>query len=262
MKGGLAVMLDLAASPPGPAYDVTYVFYVAEEVARAHSGLLELARQAPELLEGDAAVVCEPTNSAVEAGCQGVIKAELVLAGQRAHVARPWMGRNAVHRLAPVLSLLDRWVPRRAVIDGCEYREALQAVRVSGGVASNVVPDRAALELNYRFAPDRGLDAAARELEEMLAPCLEDGDSFAVTDSAPAAPPSLGHPFLAALVGTSGAAVTGKLGWTDVAFFAERGTPAANFGPGDPEVAHTAGEMVTRSSLERARDVLGRLLAG
>jgi succinyl-diaminopimelate desuccinylase len=262
MKGGLAVMLDLAATPPGPAYDVTYVFYVAEEVARAHSGLLQLARQAPELLEGDAAVVCEPTNSAVEAGCQGVIKAELVLAGQRAHVARPWMGRNAVHRLAPVLSLLDRWVPRRAVIDGCEYREALQAVRVSGGVASNVVPDRAALELNYRFAPDRGLDAAARELEEMLAPCLEDGDSFAVTDSAPAAPPSLGHPFLAALVGTSGAAVTGKLGWTDVAFFAERGTPAANFGPGDPEVAHTAGEMVTRSSLERARDVLGRLLAG
>jgi succinyl-diaminopimelate desuccinylase len=260
MKGGLAVMLDLAATPPGPAYDVTYVFYVAEEVARAHSGLLQLARQAPELLEGDAAVVCEPTNSAVEAGCQGVIKAELVLAGQRAHVARPWMGRNAVHRLAPVLTLLDGWAPRRAVIDGCEYREALQAVRLSGGVASNVVPDSAALELNYRFAPDRGLDAAARELEEILAPCLEAGDSFAVTDSAPAAPPSLGHPFLAALVETSGAGVTGKLGWTDVAFFAERGTPAANFGPGDPELAHTAGEMVTRSSLARARDVLGRLL--
>ena len=260
MKGGLAVMLDLAATPPGPAYDVTYVFYVAEEIARAHSGLLEVARQAPELLEGDAAVVCEPTNSAVEAGCQGVIKAEMVLAGRRAHVARPWMGRNAVHRLGPVLTRLGSWAPRRAVIDGCEYREALQAVHLSGGVASNVVPDRAALELNYRFAPDRGLDAAARELEEMLAPCLEDGDSFEVTDSAPAAPPSLGHPFLAALVATSGAGVTGKLGWTDVAFFAERGTPAANFGPGDPELAHMAGEMVTRSSLERARDVLGRLL--
>jgi succinyl-diaminopimelate desuccinylase len=262
MKGGLAVMLDLAAALPGPAHDVTYVFYVAEEIARAHSGLLELARQAPGLLEGDVAVVCEPTKSVVEAGCQGVIKAEVVLAGRRAHVARPWMGRNAVHRLAPVLALLDGWAPRRALVDGCEYRESLQAVGVAGGVAANVVPDRACVELNYRFAPDRGLEAAAGELEKMFAPCLEQGDSFAVTDTAPAAPPSLGHPFLAALVEASGGTVTGKLGWTDVAFFAERGTPAANFGPGDPELAHTAGEHITRSSLERARDVLGRLLGG
>jgi succinyl-diaminopimelate desuccinylase len=172
------------------------------------------------------------------------------------------MGRNAVHRLGRALALVDGWPPRRAVVDGCEYRESLQAVRVSGGVASNVVPDRAAIELNYRFAPDRDLGAAVAELEAILAPGREDGDSFEVTDSAPAAPPSLGHPFLAALVEASGGMVTGKLGWTDVAFFAERGTPAANFGPGDPEVAHTAGEMVTRSSLEQARDVLGRLLGG
>ena len=262
MKGGLAVMLDLAATLASPSRDITYVFYVAEEIARAHSGLLELAREAPGWLEGEAALVCEPTNATVEAGCQGVIKAEVVLAGRRAHVARPWMGRNAIHRLVPVLALLDSWEPRRAVVDGCEYWESLQAVRLSAGVASNVVPDGAVLELNYRFAPDRGLDAAARGLEEMLAPCLGQGDSFEVTDSAPAAPPSLGHPFLAALVEASGAPVTGKLGWTDVAFFAERGTPAANFGPGDPELAHTSGEMITRSSLERARDVLGRLLGG
>ena len=260
MKGGLAVMLDLAVTLPGPSRDVTYVFYVAEEIARAHSGLLELAREGPDWLEADAAIVCEPTNAAVEAGCQGVVKAEVVLAGRRAHVARPWMGRNAVHRLAPVLAMLDGWAPRLVVVDGCEYRESLQAVGLSAGVASNVVPDRAVLELNYRFAPDRPVEVAVQELEGMLAPWLEEGDSFEVPDSAPAAPPSLQHPLLAALVEASGVPVTGKLGWTDVAFFAERGVPAANFGPGDPELAHTAGEMVTRSSLERARAVLGRLL--
>jgi succinyl-diaminopimelate desuccinylase len=260
MKGGLAVMLDLAATVPGPACDVTYVFYAAEEIARVHSGLLELVRHDPGLLEADAAIVCEPTNSSVEAGCQGVIKAEVVMGGGRAHVARPWMGRNAIHRLAPVLSMLDGWPGRQVLVEGCEYRESLQAVRVSGGVASNVVPDRADLELNYRFAPDRGLDAAGRELRAMLAPWLEEGCSFEVTDSAPAAPPSLHHPFLAALVEASGAPVTGKLGWTDVAFFAERGIPAANFGPGDPDLAHTAGEMITRASLVQARAVLGRVL--
>ena len=101
MKGGLAVMMDLAASVPGVECDITYIFYVAEEIARSHSGLLALEASRPELLQADAAIVCEPTNSVVEAGCQGVLKAKVVLAGRRAHVARPWAGRNAVHRLGP-----------------------------------------------------------------------------------------------------------------------------------------------------------------
>jgi succinyl-diaminopimelate desuccinylase len=262
MKGGLAVMADLAATLAAPSCDVTYVFYVAEEIARAESGLLQLAERRPDLLAGDAAVVCEPTGAAVEAGCQGVLRADLVLSGVRAHVARPWMGRNAVHRLAPVLAALADWRPRRPLVDGCEYRESLQAVGVSGGVAGNVVPDRAVLALNYRFAPDLDVDGARGVLEAMVAPWLAPGDSLVITDSAPAAAPSLHHPFLAALVEASAAPVTGKLGWTDVAFFAERGTPAANFGPGDPELAHTADERVTRASLERARAVLGSLLGG
>ncbi|MGH9106943.1 MAG: succinyl-diaminopimelate desuccinylase [Acidimicrobiales bacterium] len=262
MKGGLAVMLDLAASLGEPACDFSLVFYVAEEVARADNGLLALASSRPELLEGSAAIVCEPTACAVEAGCQGVLKAEVMMSGARAHVARPWRGRNALHRLGPVLAALDGWAPRRPEIEGCTYQESLQAVGVSGGVAANVVPDRATVELNYRFAPDRDPAGAAAYLGGMVAGWLEDGDSFEVTDSAPAAPPSLHHPALAALVAASGRPVVAKLGWTDVAFFAERAVPAANFGPGDPELAHAACEHVTAAALERARLVLGQVLAG
>lgn len=260
MKGGLAVMVDLATTVGKPWCDVTYVFYVAEEIARAHSGLLAVAQDRPELLAADAAIVCEPTGAAVEAGCQGVLKAEVVTTGARAHVARPWAGRNAVHRLGPLISGVASVAPRRVEIDGCTYQESLQVVRVWGGVAANVVPDQAGIELNYRFAPDRDVTSAASALKEILTPWLEDGDTFAVTDSAPAAPPSLHHPTLAALVRASGGTVRAKLGWTDVAFFAERGVPAANFGPGDPELAHTAGEHVTRTSLDLARTILGRLL--
>jgi succinyl-diaminopimelate desuccinylase len=262
MKGGLAVMLDLASTISKPRCDVTYVFYEAEEIARSYNGLLALAAVRPELLEADAAIVCEPTNATVEAGCQGVLKAEVVMAGKRAHVARPWAGRNAVHRLAPVLSAVANWPGRKAEIEGCGYIESLQAVAVRGGVASNVVPDEAAIELNYRFAPDRDVEAAGRQVMAVVAPWLEEGDEFRVLDSAPAAPPSLGHPLLAGLLDATGVAASGKLGWTDVAFFAERGIPAANFGPGDPELAHTAGEKVTRASLEGARQTLGRLLEG
>ena len=260
MKGGLAVMLDLADTLRRPNCDVTYVFYVAEEIARQHNGLLALAGADPGIIDASAAIVCEPTNCRVEAGCQGVLKVDIAIAGRRAHVARPWTGRNAIHRLAPLLAGVAGWPGREVQIDGCTYTESLQAVGVSGGVASNVLPDRAVLQLNYRFAPDRDAAAAGEALREIVAPWLEVGDSFTVADSAPSAPPSLNHPLLARLVSAASGPVSGKLGWTDVAFFAERGIPAANFGPGDPELAHTAGEMITRGSLEEARQVLGRLL--
>lgn len=260
MKGGLAVMVDLATSVPAPARDVTYVFYACEEVARARSGLLALDAERPELLAGSAAVVCEPTGCVVEAGCQGVLKATVVLAGRRSHVARPWAGRNALHRLGPLIDAVAQWSPRQPDLEGCKYQESLQVVRVAGGVASNVVAERAELDVNYRFAPDLNLAGAEAGLREVLGPYLEEADCFDVTDRAPAAPPSLHAPMLGALVAASGAKVRAKLGWTDVAFFSERGVPAANFGPGDPELAHSAGERVTRSSLERARGVLGELL--
>ncbi|MGH9057888.1 MAG: succinyl-diaminopimelate desuccinylase [Acidimicrobiales bacterium] len=264
MKGGLAVMLALATSTPEPAIDVTYVFYACEEVDRRDNGLIAIAAADPALLAGDAAVLGEPTSALVEAGCQGVLKAEVTVGGARAHTARPWMGVNAVHRLGPVLERVSAYEARRPVIDGCEYREAVQAVYVGGGVAGNVVPDRATVSLNHRFAPDRDAAAARAWLEGYLAPVLDaaSGDSVCVSEAQPAAPPSLGHPLLAGLLRATGAPARAKLGWTDVAFFAERGVPAANFGPGDPELAHTAGELVTRADLDRAYTGLRGMLAG
>jgi succinyl-diaminopimelate desuccinylase len=173
------------------------------------------------------------------------------------------MGVNAVHRLEPILGALNAYEARQPVIDGCAYREALQAVSVSGGVAGNVVPDRATLALNHRFAPDRSASEAEAALRELLEPVLDParGDRLRVLEAQPAAAPSLTHPVLAALAAATAAPARGKLGWTDVAFFAERGIPAVNFGPGDPELAHTAGERVGRAELEDAYAILVKLLS-
>ncbi len=262
MKAGLAVMLALAGGLRSPAVDATYVFYACEEVATRFSGLRVVDRERPDLLAGDAAVLAEPTGALVEAGCQGVLRLEARLRGARAHTARPWTGRNAIHRLAPLLELVAGFEERRPVLDGCEYREALQAVGVSGGVAGNVVPDDARVAISHRFAPDRDGEQAYAALRAYLAPALspEIGDELAVEDSAPAAAPMLGHPLLAALVASSGAPPRAKLGWTDVAFFAARGVPAANFGPGDPLVAHTSEERVERADLEAVHAALARVL--
>lgn len=261
MKGGLAVFLALAETVAEPVVDVTYVFYAAEEIAAEHSGLLELYRERPDLLAGDAAVLGEPTDGWLEAGCQGTARVRLTVRGARAHTARPWMGRNAIHRLGAVLARIDGFEARTPVIDGCEYREAVQAVFVEGGVAGNVVPDEAVLTVNLRIAPDRTVDEAVDGLRALLGDALDADDALDLVDQAPPAPPSLTHPLFARLI-DDGAAVRAKLGWTDVARFAEHGMPAVNFGPGDATVAHTAGEHVHRESIERVHAALLALLTG
>jgi len=260
MKGGVAVMLELARTVATPAFDVTYVFYAREEVGAADNGLLEVAAVRGDLLHADVALLGEPTNAVVEAGCQGTMRFKVTLRGERAHSARGWMGRNAIHRLAAVLALAGAYQPRRPVVEGCEYREGLEAVSVSGGVAGNVVPDEATLTLNHRFAPDRSLAAATQHIHEVLDEVLEDGDSVEVVDAAPGAAPGLSDPLLVELVRRSGAPARAKLGWTDAAFFSARGVPASNFGPGDPLLAHAAAERVDRSDLNAVYDSLKALL--
>ena len=262
MKGGLAVMLDLAATVREPAVDVTWCFYAREEINRDRSGLAELWQERPDLLAGDAAVLGEPTSALVEAGCQGTMRVRITLHGVRAHTARPFTGRNAIHRLAPVLQRVADWPGREVVLDGCTYAEQLQVVGIEGGVASNVVPDRAGVIVNLRYAPDRQQAEAEAFLHELLDPTLElgEGDTWELLDAGDGAPPSLGHPLLKALVEQSGDAPKAKVGWTDVASFWAHGVPAANFGPGDPLLAHHPDERVARAQLERAREVLGSVI--
>ncbi len=261
MKGGLAVMLYLAGSLPDPTVDVTWCFYACEEVSQRHSGLGRLWRERPELMVATAAVLCEPTGGAVEAGCQGTLRVRLELAGRRAHTARPASGRNAIHRMAPVLAAAAGYQSRHVHIDGCAYVEQVQVVEVEGGVAANVVPDRASMVVNHRFAPDRLAIEAESALAEMLVPDgIEPGDRWELTDASEGAPPSLGEPLLARLVADSGVPPRAKQGWTDVAACWARGLPAANFGPGDPHLAHTPGEHVDAGELEQVSTVLRSLL--
>ena len=264
MKGGLAVMLDLATTVREPAVDLTWCFYAREEIGRADSGLLELWQQRPDLLAGDAAILGEPTGAVVEAGCQGTMRVRITLRGVRAHTARPFTGRNAIHRVAPLLQRVADWPGREVVLEGCTYAEQVQAVAVEGGVAANVVPDEARVTLNHRYAPDRRAAEAETFLLELLRGTWEPdgGDTWEVLDAGDGAPPSLGHPLLHALVAKSGAPPEAKVGWTDVASFWEHGVPAANFGPGDPLLAHHPDERVSAAQLERAHEVLLALITG
>ena len=260
MKGGLAVMLSLAEAIPSPAFDMTYLFYAREEVAAEHSGLKDIVDAAPELLDADLALLGEPTSGTVEAGCQGTMRFILELKGERAHTARPWMGVNAIHRLDKALNVLNEYKERKPVIEGCEYHEALQAVRIEGGIAGNVVPDSVALTFNHRVAPDRDLEQAEDFIRSLFSSIIAPEDSLTLVDSAPPAKPGLSNPMLASMIGKYDLQARAKLGWTDVAFFDQRGIPAANFGPGDATLAHTQEERITKAAVDSCYLVLKNLI--
>ena len=239
MKGGVAVALKLAAELVDPPVDVTWIWYDHEEVDSALNGLGRLAASRPDLLAGDFAILGEPTSATIEGGCNGTARADIRLHGVRAHSARAWVGHNAIHDAAPVLAILSDYVPAELEVDGLVYREGLNAVGISGGVAGNVIPDEAVVSVNYRFAPSRSADDAIAHLRDVFA-----GFDLEITDIAEGARPGLDAPLAQEFLAAVGGVASPKYGWTDVARFSALGIPAVNYGPGDPLKAHADDERV------------------
>jgi succinyl-diaminopimelate desuccinylase len=260
MKGGDAVILRLAAAVTEPVHDLTFVLYEAEEIDSQFNGLRLLSESDPDLLTADFAVLMEPSDAVVEAGCQGTLRVDVRTHGERAHSARSWRGVNAIHAASDVLDRLQAFDARKPVIDGLEYREGLNAVGISGGVAGNVIPDECVVSVNYRFAPDRSEAEALAFVTDFFAPY-----DVALTDSAPGALPGLDRPAAKAFVDAVGGpdgTVNPKFGWTDVARFTTLGVPAVNFGPGDPMLAHKQEEHVPVTQIEHCERALRAWLQG
>jgi succinyl-diaminopimelate desuccinylase len=241
MKGGVAVMIELArAGAPG-----RYLFFTREEIPLSESPLPAVFESG--LLGGtDLAVVLEPTDNELHAGCLGNMQAKVTFHGESAHSARPWTGVNAIHELVRGLHALSALEPADVVVDGLVYREVVSAVRVEGGIAANVIPASASVELNYRFMRDH----AAERLRSFIA-----GGEIEILSESPFALPALDNPLLARLrerVPT----VRPKQAWTPVAQFAVAGIDAVNFGPGATAYAHKRDEQVPVANLEHCFETL------
>ncbi len=256
MKSGDAVLLHLAATLTAPVYDLTFVLYDNEEVEASRNGLKRLVDSGRGWLDADLAILMEPTDGRVEAGCQGTLRVEVAIPGRRAHSARSWLGENAIHATAPLLTTLVRYEPRDVDIDGCVYREGLSAVAIAGGVAGNVIPDLCTVTVNFRFAPDRTELGALDHVREVL-----EGYDVACIDSSPGALPGLGAPAAMHFVQAVGQAPQAKYGWTDVARFAALGIPALNYGPGNPNLAHQRDEHVAVGKIIEATALLRAYLS-
>ncbi|HEU5143951.1 MAG TPA: succinyl-diaminopimelate desuccinylase [Dermatophilaceae bacterium] len=255
MKGGVAVMLRLAATVPQPSRDLTFLFYECEEIEAEFNGLARLGQTAPDLLAADFAVLLEPTDGGIEGGCKGTLRVEVVTKGVAAHSARPWKGHNAIHDAATVLARLTAYEAQMITVDGLDYNEALQAVGITGGIAGNVIPDRCVVTVNYRYAPDKSSDEAFAHVQQVF-----EGFECHLADAADGARPGLHLPAAKEFVEALGVPLKPKEGWTDVARFSALGIPAVNYGPGDPNLAHADDERCPLQQYTDAEAALRRWL--
>ena len=277
MKGGVAVGLHLAATLAAPRRDVTWVFYDNEEVADELNGLGRALAAHPDWFEADLAVLGEPTGASIEGGCNGTLRLVLDVPGLAAHSGRAWRGVNAIHAASTLIERV-RAAPLRTVdVEGLAYRESFSVVLIEGGVATNTIPDRCRVTVNYRFAPDLTAEAALARARRVLAGLDADGDeaepvidagtgpvAVELDDLCPAARPGLDSPMareLIALVRERGGGVGPKYGWTDVARFSAAGIPAVNLGPGDPVLCHTDDEHCPVAQIEAVAGALRAWLA-
>lgn len=272
MKASDAVLLYLAATLTDPKVDLTFVFYDHEEVAAEYNGLGRVVEDHPDWIQGDFAIIGEPTSCGIEAGCNGTMRFDVIANGVAAHSARAWMGDNAIHKAAEILNRLVAHKDEAVDVDGLIYQEGLNATLISGGNGTNVIPSECRVHVNYRFAPDKTLaEAKALMIGEGAESELGNGEHPAtggffhgfdieMRDESPSARPGMSDPLVQSLVKLveerTGRQPLAKLGWTDVARFSSLGVPAVNLGAGSPLLAHKNNEQVPNSDLTLMAGIL------
>jgi succinyl-diaminopimelate desuccinylase len=260
MKGAVAVMVELALGGLGAraSVDVGFVFFGREELPVVHSALSPLLEREPGLRTADAVIVMEPTANAIHAGCLGNINARWTFPGTSGHSARPWLADNAIHRAAAGVDALAQIPAEPHDFGGLRFTQVVSVTRIEGGIADNVVPDKATAHVNLRYAPG----TSPEDAERMLRGWCEPYGAVEITGNAPSAPVGTGNALVQRLIATGDLAVEPKQAWTPVAEFAAAGVDAVNFGPGDPRYAHTRDEQVAVDALVRSYETLERFACG
>ena len=262
MKGGLAVMLELAreldATGVETAVDVALLAFGKEELPAEFSPLPHLFDHSRLVHEAQLAILLEPTDCTIQAGCLGNLNARITFHGVSGHSARPWTAENAIEKALEGLRPYAGFEPRPVEIGGLTFTEVASVTEIHGGIATNVIPDRVEANVNFRYAPDRSPSSAEAYLRSLLV----EGATFEHAGDSPPARVVTDSPLVQRLRAADDLALEPKQAWTNVADFTTRGIDAVNFGPGATRYAHRRDERVEFTALERAFTALWRFVTG
>jgi succinyl-diaminopimelate desuccinylase len=262
MKGGLAVMLELAreleAQDTEPDVDLALLAFGKEELPAEFSPLPHLFDNSRVVHEAELAILLEPTDTTIQAGCLGNLNARLIFHGVSGHSARPWTAENAIEKALDGLRAYASIEPRPVAIGGLTFTEVASITRIEGGIATNVIPDRAEANVNFRYAPDR----SPADADAYLRSLVPEGATYEHAGDSPPARVVTDSPLVQRLRAAGDLALEPKQAWTNVADFTSRGIDAVNFGPGATRFAHRRDEQIEIAALERAFTALWRFVTG
>ena len=262
MKGGVAVLLELARAldlhTVEPELDVALLVFAKEEFPPEFSPLPELFDGSTLVNEAELAILLEPTDNTIQAGCLGNLNARLVFHGVSGHSARPWTAENAIDKALDGLRPLASIEPRPVEVGGLTFTEVVSITRIEGGIADNVIPDRVTAHVNFRYAPDRSPESADAYLRALVPTDVE----YVPAGDSPPARVVTDSPLVQRLRAAGDLALEPKQAWTNVADFTARGIDAVNFGPGATRYAHRRDEQVEIEALVTAYGSLWTFLTG
>jgi succinyl-diaminopimelate desuccinylase len=209
----------------------------------------------------------------------GCLHLEVDVSGRSAHAARPWTGIDALETATAILSALYAWRPtlatRTSKTPGIGAPQ-LTIGLISGGINTNVVPDRVVFRLDRRIVPEENVEAVEAELREIIGKAVSvvPGARVEVRRILLATPLQrlpAGNRMIEALCRRASAVMgepiraTGVPLYTDARHYVAHGVPVVLYGAGPRTIeeanAHRADERLPLADLYRATEVIALTLA-
>ncbi len=208
----------------------------------------------------------------------GVLHLEVEVTGRSAHAAKPFTGIDALEAATGILSCLYKWrgalAGRTSKIPGIGAPQ-LTIGLISGGINTNVVPDKVTFRLDRRIVPEENAAEVERESREVIAAVpMPEGARVEVRRIRLATPltPLPGGQALTDLLCAHASRVMGEpitpSGvplYTDARHYTAAGVPIVLYGAGPRTIeeanAHRADERLPLAELYRATEVIALTLA-
>ncbi|KAF2795127.1 Zn-dependent exopeptidase [Melanomma pulvis-pyrius CBS 109.77] len=202
-----------------------------------------------------ASIFGEPTEGKLASGHKGSLSVTLNVVGKAAHSAYPWLGINAINYVTDAVTALNALEPELPASE-LLGNSTLNVGVISGGIASNIVPENANASIAIRVA-EGSPDVIRLQVEEALDPIKQRAVGAGAKFNVTFAPFSNGPVILDTDV--PGLEVAPVFYGTDIPSLPQV-EKRYLFGTGTIQVAHTALEELSQDELVIAAESYGKIL--
>jgi putative selenium metabolism hydrolase len=168
-KAGMAAMMTALRIISSMGTDLPFTaFFVGSVLEEDCDGLCWQYIVKEDKIRPDIVVLTEPTDGKINRGQRGRMELEIVVNGLSCHGSAPERGKNAIYKLAPIISAVEK-LNENLATDSFLGKGTLAATRIrSNSPSLNAVADMACLYIDRRLTRGETPESAQAELEALL----------------------------------------------------------------------------------------------